>query len=155
MAGLTHIVWGGCAAVCSHVMQTHSSLSIQLSSRDAHVLRSLLASTGFASHTDEAPRQVLSQLIAGATMYQETPRRSSIVALYDRVTVAPLDDADQALLTFELVTPVESPAIHERVSVLAPLGLGVLGRQVGDTITVELPSGLQRYRIAALHKSGT
>lgn len=133
-------------------MQTCTPVSIQLSVRDAHVLRSLLATSSFA-YGDEGPREALSELVAGATTYQEPPRRTNIVALYDHVTVAPLDAADQSLMRFEVVTPVESPAINERVSVLAPLGMGVLGRQVGEVIHVPLPSGEQRYRIVALQKS--
>ena len=136
-------------------MQTYTPVSIQLSSRDAHVLRSLVATTGVPAHHDEAPRKALSQLVADATTYQEVPPRRDIVALYDRVTVAPLDGADPGLLTFEVVTPIDSPAVNERVSVLAPLGMGVLGRNVGDTVTVALPSSHQRYRIVALSKSGS
>lgn len=134
-------------------MQTYTPASIQLSIRDAHLLRSLLATSSFATHGDEAPRQSLSRLVADATTYPETPQRADVVALYDRVTVAPLDTADLAMLHFELVTPVESPSINDRVSILAPLGLGVLGRSLGDVVSVPLPSGPQRYRIVALHKS--
>lgn len=135
-------------------MQNYTPAAIQLSVRDAHLLRSLLATSSFSKVGDDAPRQSLARLVAEADTYPETPRRTEVVALYDRVTVAPLDTADMSMLNFELVTPVESPSVNDRVSVLAPLGLGVLGRHLGDTISVPLPSGTQRYRIVALNKSG-
>ncbi len=117
------------------------------------MLRSLLAINGITRPEDEPLRQTLLHLVSHATTYPETPQRPDLVALYDRVTLASLDEPEQAFITFELVTPVESPEAGERISVLAPLGMGVLGRALGDAITITPPGGNRRYRIVAVHKS--
>lgn len=136
-------------------MQNHTPASIQLSIRDAHLLRSLLVTSSFASNGDATLRQSLARLVADAATYPESPQRTKVVALYDRVTVAPLDTADPDLIHFELVTPVESPSVSNRISVLAPLGLGVLGRSLGEVVSAPLPSGPKHYRIVAVQKSGS
>src|SRR3954451_3536598 len=48
---------------------------------------------------------------------------------------------------FTLVYPNESDALNGRLSVLAPLGMAVLGARVVDVITWRVPAGERTFRV--------
>jgi len=48
---------------------------------------------------------------------------------------------------FTLVYPNEADALNGRLSVLAPLGMAVLGARVGDVITWRVPAGERTFRV--------
>jgi regulator of nucleoside diphosphate kinase len=48
---------------------------------------------------------------------------------------------------FTLVYPNEADALDGRLSVLAPLGMAVLGARVGDVITWRVPAGERTFRV--------
>lgn len=68
-----------------------------------------------------------------------------VVALGSTVELEFLDDGDTA--TFTLALPHEADVSEGRISVLAPLGTGVLGFRVGDTFDWPVPGGTARVRI--------
>jgi regulator of nucleoside diphosphate kinase len=49
--------------------------------------------------------------------------------------------------TFTLVYPEEADIERGRVSVLAPLGVALLGARAGQTVSVHAPSGLRRFKV--------
>ena len=51
---------------------------------------------------------------------------------------------------FTLVYPAESDALGGRISVLAPLGLAVLGARAGDLIEWRVPAGVRFFRVEAV-----
>ena len=48
---------------------------------------------------------------------------------------------------FTLVYPDEADVLQGRVSVLAPLGLAVLGARVGDVIRWKVPAGVRKFTV--------
>lgn len=50
-------------------------------------------------------------------------------------------------LTVELVGSFEADPAQDLVSIVSPLGEALLGRSVGDEVSVDAPGGMQRYRI--------
>lgn len=50
-------------------------------------------------------------------------------------------------MTFRVVFPRAANAAAGRISVLAPLGMAVLGRKVGEDVTWHTPGGLRRLRV--------
>jgi len=53
---------------------------------------------------------------------------------------------------FTLVTPVEADPSREKISNESPVGEGLVGKKVGDTVTVTTPAGKTRYEIVAIRK---
>lgn len=51
---------------------------------------------------------------------------------------------------FTLVDPVQADPLEDRISVQSPTGQAVLGKAVGDEVTVTTPGGAARYRILAI-----
>lgn len=70
---------------------------------------------------------------------------SDVVTLDSRVAV--LDLASREERQFTLVLPSKANIDEGRVSVLAPLGLAVLGYRAGDEIEWDVPAGRRRFLI--------
>jgi regulator of nucleoside diphosphate kinase len=51
---------------------------------------------------------------------------------------------------FTLVYPADSDALDGRISVLAPLGLAVLGARAGDVIKWQVPAGVRTFTVEAI-----
>jgi len=51
---------------------------------------------------------------------------------------------------FTLVYPADSDALDGRISVLAPLGLAVLGARTGDRIKWQVPAGVRTFTVEAI-----
>ncbi|MCD8352960.1 MAG: GreA/GreB family elongation factor [Clostridiales bacterium] len=58
------------------------------------------------------------------------------VGLFDKVTV--WFDEDEEEEVFQIVTAVKEDALHNLISNVSPVGKALLGRRVGDTVTVQV-----------------
>ena len=54
-------------------------------------------------------------------------------------------------VAFTLVFPSESNIDEERISVLAPIGAGMLGYRVGNEFEWNVPDGLRRMKVTKIH----
>ena len=54
------------------------------------------------------------------------------------------------LCLYQLVGPFESDVMNGRISIDSPLGRTLLGRKVGEEVTVYAPGGIRDYRIVAI-----
>jgi transcription elongation factor GreA len=88
---------------------------------------------------------------------EETLRRAEIiqndgatdeVALGSRVTV--VEEGVEEEEVYRIVGVAEADPIKGKVSHESPLGSALLGRRVGDVVTVEAPGGKINFRITAL-----
>ena len=70
------------------------------------------------------------------------------VALGGLVTVA--EEGADGAETFRIVGPAEADPADGKVSDESPLGRALLGRRVGDTVTVEAPGGEIVFQIVAI-----
>ena len=71
------------------------------------------------------------------------------VVLGRRVTVVEEDEDEEE--TFRIVGPAEANPLKGRVSYESPLGQALLGREVGDVVTVDAPAGNISFRITAIY----
>lgn len=70
------------------------------------------------------------------------------VGLGSQVTV--LDLAKDEELTYNLVTSEEADVARGRISTSSPIGRGLLGKQVGDTVKIQIPDGTRELEIVKL-----
>jgi len=70
------------------------------------------------------------------------------VGLGSSVTVLDLDKDEK--LTYKLVTSEEADVAKGRISTTSPIGKGLLGKQVGDTVKVTIPGGVREMEIVEL-----
>ena len=65
--------------------------------------------------------------------------------LFSKVLVKDLRDSEETLYT--LAPPDEVDVDNDVISVKSPIGAALLGKGVGDTVTVTVPAGEIRYEI--------
>jgi transcription elongation factor GreA len=65
-------------------------------------------------------------------------------------TVVVLDSRKDEEITYKLVTSEDADVANGRISTTSPIGRGLLGKQVGDTVRVEIPDGVREMEILQL-----
>ncbi len=75
------------------------------------------------------------------------PRKvpADVVTMNSKVALHDLDSGEDE--TYTLVFPNEADAAAGAISVLAPIGTGILGYREGDEISWPVPAGTRRIRI--------
>jgi len=68
--------------------------------------------------------------------------------LFAKVTVTDLEDDEEEEYT--LVGPDEAKPEKNQISVKSPIGQGLLGKKVGEEVSIEVPAGLLKYKITKI-----
>jgi transcription elongation factor GreA len=64
--------------------------------------------------------------------------------------VVVLDITKDEELTYDLVTSEETDVNNGKISTSSPIGRGLLGKRVGDTVRIQIPGGLREMEILSL-----
>lgn len=88
--------------------------------------------------------------LATARPLDEIDIPDDICYLGATVTLEDLDDGSEE--TYTLVSPPEADPRRGNLSVESPIGKGLLGKQVGDEVSIEIPAGVVRYRVIAIER---
>ena len=64
--------------------------------------------------------------------------------------VVVLDVRKDEELTFKLVTSEDADVQNGKISTTSPIGRGLLGKEVGDTVRVQIPGGMREFEIVKL-----
>lgn len=71
-----------------------------------------------------------------------------VVTMYSHVLLRDLSNGEE--MECVPVFPEEADIALGRISVVAPIGAAILGRRVGETVTIHVPAGTRRLRIKRL-----
>jgi regulator of nucleoside diphosphate kinase len=74
---------------------------------------------------------------------EETP--TDVITMNSTFRMSNVDTGEEVVYT--LVFPAKADSTNGKISVLAPIGTGVLGYRVGDVVEWEVPAGLKRLRV--------
>jgi regulator of nucleoside diphosphate kinase len=116
---------------------------ITISERDAHRLRKLVATSAVA-HTEHIEK--LKTELERARIVPELP--PDVIAMNSTVELEDLEDGE--IMTYTLVYPESADAASGKISILAPLGMAMLGFKVGDEFEWPVPAGTLRVRVRRL-----
>jgi len=92
--------------------------------------------------------QLEEELARCAEVSQETVPED-VITMNSKVTLKDLTSGKE--ITCTLVFPGDADSSQGRISVLAPLGMAILGYRVGDKISWQMPSGVHELQIDAVH----
>ena len=70
------------------------------------------------------------------------------VGLGSSVTVLDMDKDEE--ITYHLVTSEEADVAKGKISTTSPIGRALLGKQIGDTVKVQIPGGARELEIIQL-----
>ncbi len=122
--------------------------NIVLTESDYARLRSLIDSTKQFRHRDAEHLDALDEELERATVVKPGELADNVVTMNSRVRVKDLGDGRE--LTYQIVFPSRADVAKNRISVLAPIGTGLLGYSAGTTVEWRVPSGVRRLRILAV-----
>lgn len=61
------------------------------------------------------------------------------------VTIEDINEED--IITYRLVGPLESDLNENKISVTSPIGKALIGKKIGDDVTVKTPGGIREFEI--------
>ena len=90
----------------------------------------------------------LKALIEKAEIIEKQDMDKGVVALSSRIKLLDVDENEE--LEYQIVGSQEANPMSGRISDESPIGRAILGRRVGETVTVEAPAGEMRFTILAV-----
>lgn len=93
----------------------------------------------------------LQELIRNARLLDETKLDVSKVLLFSTVTIKNLKN--NALMKYTIVPESEADLKSGKLSVTSPISKGILGRQLGDKVDIQVPAGVVPFEIIEITRS--
>lgn len=90
----------------------------------------------------------LENMIRNAVIIEENMENSSTVTLGKSVTFVELPDGDEE--TYTIVGSAEADPFEGKISNDSPIARNLIGKQVGDEVTVQTPGGDMRVKIVSI-----
>ena len=84
-----------------------------------------------------------------ATVVDAKDVPADVVTMNSRADMRDLESGET--VTFTLVFPAEANIEEDKISVLAPIGAGMLGYRVGDEFEWKVPAGVRRMKVMKVH----
>ncbi len=122
--------------------------NIVISQPDCERLQRLIDSSKKFRHRDTEHLVALEQELERATIVNPGEIAHDVVTMNSRVRVRDLGDGREFM--YQIVFPGNADVAKNRISVLAPIGTGLLGYSAGTTVEWRVPSGVRRLRILAV-----
>jgi regulator of nucleoside diphosphate kinase len=102
---------------------------------------------GVKAHAKKSNKNLdmLEQELLRAKLVEPKDVPSDVITMNSRVQITDVESAEQ--MTYTLVYPSAADIGQGRLSILAPLGIALLGYRKGDVIDWVVPSGSKKLRI--------
>jgi len=92
----------------------------------------------------------LKRVIMHAHIIEDEEVLTDVVGVGSIVKVVDLETNDE--WEFTIVGSVEANPAEDKISNESPVGEALIGRRVGESVEVEIPAGLARYKISSIRK---
>jgi transcription elongation factor GreA len=92
----------------------------------------------------------LEKMLRNAEVIDEEDVDAESVSLGSNVTILDVEMNEE--IEYFIVGSTEADPLNGRISNESPLGLALLSRKIGDTISVEAPDGIIEYKIVDIRK---
>jgi regulator of nucleoside diphosphate kinase len=119
--------------------------SIIVTDGDVDRLKRLVRALKYSLFRDQRQLELLDQTLESAEVRPPGRVPKDVVRMNSRVRVLDFDTRRKGL--YALIFPEEANISRGFISVLAPLGIALLGRRRGDIIEAKVPGGARRLRV--------
>lgn len=131
-------------------VKKHTARSpIHITTRDKQLLEELLAEIEALRSEPRADLAALAEELKRAVVVQPHEVPGDVITMDSRAEMLDLDTGET--VTFTLVFPSQANIDEEKISVLAPIGAGMLGYRLNDEFQWQVPSGIRSMRITKIH----
>lgn len=125
--------------------KTSTPREIYVTERDLRRLRALLSTTTQWNPRDREHVAQLQRELDHAAVVRPTAIPADVVTMNSQVRVSDLQTGESMVWT--LVFPKIADIVRHRISVLAPIGVALIGCRAGDVVSLDVPSGRYQLRI--------
>lgn len=122
---------------------------ILITSRDKERLEYVLSEATASRREPRADLATLAEELRRAVVFDPQDIPDDVITMNSRAEMHDLETGER--LTFTLVFPSQANVEEEKISVLAPIGAGMLGYRLGDDFEWPVPDGVRRMRITKIH----
>ncbi|MBK1854150.1 nucleoside diphosphate kinase regulator [Verrucomicrobiaceae bacterium 5K15] len=121
------------------------SLPIHITSEDKARLEGMIAKMQRSGEQRDGLSTLIHELDR-ASVISEGEVSRDLVTMNSEVSIINQDTAEK--LQFTLVYPEDADVDAGKISVLSPIGCGMLGYKVGDEFEWQVPAGVRRFVVA-------
>ena len=123
--------------------------AIHVTSQDKQRLEDLLAEVEVSDPRKQGDLKALVEELRRAVIVEPKDVSRDVITMNSRAEIRDLKSGETVVFT--LVFPSEANIEEERISVLAPIGAGMLGYRVGDEFEWNVPGGLRRMKVTKVY----
>ena len=118
---------------------------IHITTQDKQRLEDLLVEVQASDPRKHGDLKALTQELRRAVIVDPKDVFCDVITMNSRAEMRDLESGET--VAFTLVFPSEANMDEEKISVLAPIGAGMLGYRVGDEFEWNVPGGLRRMKV--------
>jgi regulator of nucleoside diphosphate kinase len=119
--------------------------TIYITDFDMKRLRQLVQGTKAWSEKDREYMEDLEEELERAVVVPSKDVPPDVITMNSELQVKDVDTGNK--LIFRLVFPRDADFERGKVSILAPIGMALIGYRTGDTVNWKVPSGIRRLKI--------
>jgi regulator of nucleoside diphosphate kinase len=123
----------------------NNAKTIVITEADMERLDDLINSWEFVQRRDQEHLSRLKEELGRAEVLDGNRVPGSVVMMNSHVKITDLDDGRRH--QYQLVFPRAANISQNRISVLAPIGIALLGYREGSEVEWKVPGGMRRFRI--------
>jgi regulator of nucleoside diphosphate kinase len=123
--------------------------SIHVTSQDKQRLEDLLAEVEVSDPRKQGDLKALVEELHRAVIVESKDVPGDVITMNSRAEIRDLDSGET--VAFTLVFPSEANIDDEKISILAPIGAGMLGYRVNDKFEWKVPDGIRRMKVTKIH----
>ncbi len=118
---------------------------IRITTQDKQRLEDLLLEVQASDPRKHGDLKALTKELRRAVIVDPKDVSGDVITMNSRAEMRDLESGET--VAFTLVFPSEANIDEEKISVLAPIGAGMLGYRVGDEFEWKVPGGLRRMKV--------
>ena len=118
---------------------------IHITTQDKQRLEDLFVEVQASDPRKHGDLKALTQELRRAVIVDPKDVFCDVITMNSRAEMRDLESGET--VAFTLVFPSEANIDEEKISVLAPIGAGMLGYRVGDEFEWNVPGGLRRMKV--------
>ena len=115
--------------------------------REKEVSELIKEARSFGDLSENSEYDELKALIEKAEIIEKQDMDKGVVALSSRIKLLDVDENEE--LEYQIVGSQEANPMSGRISDESPIGRGLLGHKVGETVTIDAPAGQMKFTILA------
>lgn len=122
---------------------------IYVTREDKRRLEDLLREVEASDPRKHGDLKALAEELHRAVVVESKDVPGDVITMNSRADMLDLENGET--VTFTLVFPSEANIEDGKISVLAPIGAGMLGYRVGDEFEWKVPAGVRRMKVTRIH----